>query len=151
MITELLKSLEDQSKNMEMLISAAKEKQTGLVKNNYELIDKANSDEEKVLSAISVQEEKRIKVIEKIYKEGLGIAPVDSSLDSLIAKIESRLSDNVLERIEISRAEIKSKVLEINELNKQNRFLIQQASSLIKNTIAIVTQNKNHALLDRKA
>ncbi|MCB9248030.1 MAG: hypothetical protein H6613_05560 [Ignavibacteriales bacterium] len=125
------------------------EKQTALVNGKSDLIKESVSKEEKILLAVQLSEETRLKVMEDLFVE-FKIENKRYKLEVLVENLTGKINKNILENISLSERRIKVTIREIQKINHQNMVLIQQSRSIINDTITAVLNSKHRSIVDRK-
>ena len=145
---ELITILQDQKNNLNQLFSAVSQKQRSLVSSNYELLEDSIMKEERILVNIQQSEKLRVKTLESLYKE-FSISANSTRLQDFLEKTRKIIGDDIAANISRLENEIKDIIMRINNVNQQNKYLIEQSRMFIKETIQSVV-NMKKKLLDRR-
>ena len=148
-LEKLIAVLDKQEDNLKKLLQSVLEKQTALVNGKSDLIKESVSKEEKILLAVQLTEETRLKVMEDLFVE-FKIENKRYKLEVLVENLTGKINKNVLENISLSERRIKVTIKEIQKINHQNMVLIQQSRSIINDTITAVLNSKHRSIVDRK-
>ena len=148
MKSDLESILELQKHNLQKMLEVLKSHQTALVHNDLKLIEDSITSEEVLLQNIMKTETEKSTIIEQLDKQ-YSLHLVKPSLTNLLIAVQ-RKEDFNYDSLQKLQFVIKKLTLEISRINLQNRVLIENAKSFIKNTIsALVGQNKRQ-LLDKR-
>lgn len=148
MKSDLESILELQKHNLQKMLGVLKNHQTALVHNDLKLIEDSITSEEVLLQNIMKTETEKSTIIERLDKR-YSLHLVKPSLTNLLIAVQ-RKEDFNYDSLQKLQFVIKKLTLEISRINLQNRVLIENAKSFIKNTIsALVGQNKRQ-LLDKR-
>ena len=148
-LEKLIAVLDKQEDNLKKLLQSVLEKQTALVNGKSDLIKESVSKEEKILLAVQLTEETRLKVMEDLFVE-FKIENKRYKLEVLVENLTGKINKNILENISLSERRIKVTIKEIQKINHQNMVLIQQSRSIINDTITAVLNSKHRSIVDRK-
>lgn len=148
-LEKLIAVLDKQEDNLKKLLQSVLEKQTALVNGKSDLIKESVSKEEKILLAVQLSEETRLKVMEDLFVE-FKIENKRYKLEVLVENLTGKINKNILENISLSERRIKITIREIQKINHQNMVLIQQSRSIINDTITAVLNSKHRSIVDRK-
>ncbi|MCB0746234.1 MAG: flagellar export chaperone FlgN [Ignavibacteriae bacterium] len=148
-LEKLIAVLDKQEDNLKKLLQSVLEKQTALVNGKSDLIKESVSKEEKILLAVQLTEETRLKVMEDLFVE-FKIENKRYKLEVLVENLTGKINKNILENISLSERRIKITIREIQKINHQNMVLIQQSRSIINDTITAVLNSKHRSIVDRK-
>ena len=148
-LEKLIAVLDKQEDNLKKLLQSVLEKQTALVNGKSDLIKESVSKEEKILLAVQLSEETRLKVMEDLFVE-FKIENKRYKLEVLVENLTGKINKNILENISLSERRIKITIREIQKINHQNMVLIQQSRSIINDTITAVLNSKQRSIVDRK-
>ena len=148
-LEKLIAVLDKQEDNLKKLLQSVLEKQTALVNGKSDLIKESVSKEEKILLAVQLTEETRLKVMEDLFVE-FKIENKRYKLEVLVENLTGEINKNILGNISLSERRIKITIREIQKINHQNMVLIQQSRSIINDTITAVLNSKHRSIVDRK-
>ena len=148
-LEKLIAVLDKQEDNLKKLLQSVLEKQTALVNGKSDLIKESVSKEEKILLAVQLTEETRLKVMEDLFVE-FKIENKRYKLEVLVENLTGKINKNILGNISLSERRIKITIREIQKINHQNMVLIQQSRSIINDTITAVLNSKHRSIVDRK-
>jgi flagellar biosynthesis/type III secretory pathway chaperone len=148
---ELYELLEKEERIIKSLITAANFKQKVIVQNDYGALEKVNQNEATLLSSLDKISRSQQKLISRLFD----INKIEDSgkprvLSILVNNYSELFNKSKLEKINELRSKIKDQVKELTNLNYQNRFLIEHASSLVKETISLLLKSRRTSLVDRK-
>jgi hypothetical protein len=148
----LLKIYEDQLKNMNDLLAAAVSKQKSVIQNNRLSLEKSTRLEETLLSRINRKEIERMDCLQKFYSNQYGGKnPNVVNLSNLsIDELKKGLEENEYIELNKLRDSIKEVTARLMGMNQQNKFLIEQANSIVKNTLEIVLKSQKKPIVDRR-
>lgn len=151
-IQRLLKIYEEQSINLDELLSNAQCKQKAVINNQRLELEKYTNLEEQSLSKINRKELERENCIEKIFSDSgkLELLNNKPNSNSIMNEIKSITDEESFNQLLILRESILEKTKSIGELNKQNLFLIEQANSIVKQTLNILLTSQTKPILDRR-
>ena len=148
MKSDLESILELQKHNLQKMMGVLKNHQTALIHNDLKQIEDSITSEEVLLQNIMKTETEKSTIIEQLDKQ-YSLHLVKPSLTNLLIAVQ-RKEDFNYDSLQKLQFVIKKLTLEISRINLQNRVLIENAKSFIKNTIsALVGQNKRQ-LLDKR-
>lgn len=145
---ELKESLDNQKKNLTMLLSAALQKQQALVNLDYPGLEEAILKEEKALSSVNEAEKGRLKILGDFYTKH-SISNETFRLAEFIEKTKGMLDKESSGRISASEKELKELITRISTINQQNKFLVENSKVFIKETVSAIL-NARRSLLDKK-
>jgi len=148
---ELYELLEKEERIIKSLITAANYKQKVIVQNDYAALEQVNQNEATLLSNLDKISRSQQKLISRLFD----INKIEDSgkprvLSILINNYSELFNKTKLEKINELRFKIREEVKELTNLNYQNRFLIEHASSLVKETISMLLKSRKTSLIDRK-
>jgi hypothetical protein len=149
---ELYELLQKEDKIIQSLISAAKYKQKVIVQNDYAALEKVNENESMLLSNLDKVSRSQQKLVSRLFDiNSLKENGRPRILSILVTNYKELFNPNQLQKINELRIVVRNKVKELTGLNHQNRFLIEHASSLVKETISLLLKSRKTSLVDRKA
>ena len=149
-IQNLISVLSDQELNLKKLLEIINEKKECLVNNKYEQLNEVVASEEHSLLSIQQTEEKRLELMENIFKE-FNIDNKRYKLEILVQELKDKIETELITQISDSEKRIKNSIKEINRINHLNLVLIQQSRNIINDTIKAVLKTSKRSILDRKA
>ncbi len=148
---ELCELLLQEDKIIKSLISEAKQKQSVIVQNDYDGLNKVTENESSLLSSLDRVSRKQQKLVSQFFD----INSLDENgkpriLSILVNDYKELFNPAQLEKLNKLRVEVRNHVKTLTDLNYQNRFLIEHASSLVKETISLLLKTRKSSLIDRK-
>ena len=140
-----------ENKIINSLINAAKLKQDVIVQNNYDGLSKVNDSEAALLSELDKVSRNQQKLVSRLFE----INSIEENgkpriLSILVNDYKELFNPKQLQKINELRLEVRNEVKILTGLNHQNRFLIEHASSLVKETISLLLKTRKTSLIDRK-
>lgn len=148
---ELYDLLEKEDKVIQSLISAAKFKQKVIVQNDYEGLDRVNANESALLSNLDKISRSQQKLVSRLFEiNSLKENGKPRILSILVNEYKDLFNPAKLQKINELRLKVRDQVKELTGLNHQNRFLIEHASSLVKETISLLLKTRKTSIVDRK-
>jgi hypothetical protein len=151
-IDRLLKIYEDQSENLDELFDNALQKQKAVINNQREGLERFTNLEEQSLSKINRKEHERENCVEKLLNDSGKTHLLNENVSSATILSEIKLltdADSYNKLFELRRL-LKEKTMKIGQINKQNMFLIEQANSIVKQTLNILLTSQKKPILDRR-
>ena len=149
---ELYEMLQKEDKIIQSLISAAKFKQKVIVQNDYAALENVNENESMLLSNLDKISRSQQKLVSRLFDiNSLKENGKPRVLSILVNDYKELFNPLRLQKINELRTIVRDKVKELTGLNHQNRFLIEHASSLVKETISLLLKSRKTSLVDRKA
>jgi FlgN protein len=148
---ELYDLLQKEDRIIKSLIVAAKTKQSVIVQNNYEALTKVNENESILLSDLDNVSRSQQKLVSRLFEiNSLKENGKPRILSILVNEYKGIFNSNQLLKINELRFQVRDQVKVLTGLNHQNRFLIEHASSLVKETISLLLKSRKTSLIDRK-
>lgn len=148
---ELYQMLEKEESIITSLITAAKLKQTVIIQNDYEGLSSVNETESKLLSELDKVSREQQKLISGLFEiNSLKENGKPRVLSILVNEYKEIFIPAQLQKINELRASVRNQVKLLTSINHQNRFLIEHASSLVKETISLLLKTRKTSLIDRK-
>lgn len=144
-IEELINSIERQRKNFDDLYEVVKIKKEALLKNDMILLDKAVDDEQKLLSAIRMEEKQRKKLTFEVAAEN-SVQLKNGSIEELI----NTLPNKDFNKIRESRDAIKRKASEIIKLNSHITVMVNVSRNIIRDTIYTLFGKGEKSLVNKR-
>lgn len=147
-IIKLLEIMRNQLKCLQEMYEVLQKMQSAMVESDYDNFEKAVELQEKILAEIRNYEKTRIDILKDLLKSD--ILPEKNILVQKLFEaepdVDSELQDEYL-NIRNSLVEV---VGEIENLNFQNKYLIDHSRKFIKELVTNLYGVRNQKLLDRK-
>ncbi|MCF6270922.1 MAG: flagellar protein FlgN [Melioribacteraceae bacterium] len=148
---ELYDMLQKEDKIILSLISAAKFKQKVIVQNDFGGLERVNANESTLLSNLDKISRSQQKLVSRLFEiNSLKENGKPRILSILVNEYKELFNPDKLKKINELRLKVRNRVKELTGLNHQNRFLIEHASSLVKETISLLLKSRKTSLIDRK-
>lgn len=148
---EIYDLLVKEEKIIASLISEAKTKQSVIVQNDYEGLNRVNENESKLLSQLDKVSRDQQKLVTRLFE--INSIVEDNKpriLSILLSEYRDLFNPTQLNKITQLRLSVRDQVKKLTNINHQNRFLIEHASSLVKETISLLLKTRKTSLIDRK-
>ncbi|MBN1302504.1 MAG: flagellar protein FlgN [Melioribacteraceae bacterium] len=151
-IKNLISNYNEQLENLQELLKTATLKQKAIINNERETIEKSTFAEESILNKINKKEQERSLVLRNlIAKNGEpDTARANYTLDEVLTFVQSNSNVEEFEAFMNCRNQIRSEFENIKAVNSQNRFLIEQANSIVKQTLDVLLKSRKKPILDRR-
>lgn len=148
---ELFDLLSKEEKIIQSLIASAKLKQSVIIRNDYEALNNVNTGESSLLSELDNVSRNQQKLVSRLFEiNSIKENGKPRVLPILINDFKEIFNPNQLKKINELRLSIRDQVKILTGLNHQNRFMIEHASSLVKETISLLLKSRKTSLIDRK-
>ena len=148
---ELYEMLLTEDKIIKSLIISAKTKQKVIIENDYSALTEVNETESALLSDLDKVSRSQQKLVSRLFDiNSLQENGKPRNLSILVNDYKDLFNPAKLQKINDLRLEVRDQVKVLTELNHQNRFLIEHASSLVKETISLLLKTRKTSLIDRK-
>lgn len=148
---EIYELLVNEDEIIKSLIVAAKTKQNVIVQNNYDELTKVNESESILLSNLDKVSRSQQKLVSRLFDiNSLEENGKPRILSILVNDYKDIFNPNLLLKINELRLQVRNQVQILTGINHQNRFLIEHASSLVKDTISLLLKSRKTSLIDRK-
>jgi len=148
---ELFDLLSKEEKIIQSLIASAKLKQSVIIQNDYEALNNVNAGESSLLSELDNVSRNQQKLVSRLFEiNAIKENGKPRVLPILINDFKEIFNPNQLKKINELRLSIRDQVKILTGLNHQNRFMIEHASSLVKETISLLLKSRKTSLIDRK-
>ncbi|NMB82659.1 MAG: flagellar protein FlgN [Ignavibacteria bacterium] len=147
-VKDLIQSIIEQEKNFDLLLDALVSKKEAIIADNYNLLEAAIKNEQKILHSIDVEEKKRKELI-KEFAEQNSIKVKDFSFDELYNS-QKLLFGNDTKKIEKVRNELREKALRIAHLNSQLSVLVEVSRNIIKERMISILGNGKRKLVNKR-
>ncbi len=148
---ELYEMLVQEDKIVKSLIVLANKKQDVIIKNDYDGLNKVNDGESNLLSNLDKVSRGQQKLVSRLFDiNSLEESGKPRILSILVNEYKDLFNPAQLKKINELRLQVRDKVKILTSINHQNRFLIEHASSLVKETISLLLKTRKTSLIDRK-
>ena len=147
--TELLDIVRKQRENLNNFHEVVLLKQQALIVNDLKGIEGAIAREEKLISLIERTEKSRIEILGNLKKH-LNLQLSSNRINEFLSEAKQYLDAKLIKMLERETEIIEQLVEEIQLINQQNQFLINNAREFIKGIINAVTRSGSKAIFDRK-
>lgn len=150
----LLASLKEQSLNLDLLIEALETQRRAIVQNDYIALEKALSNEQKILGRVEKEENTRVKIVKEIANQ-FSIELKENSLDSLMRTCLTNPNGGKhfsagLAEFEKVHSSMKEKLILLSRKNSQLKDLIEFSRNMIKETIMMLVGPNKRALVNKR-
>lgn len=144
----LLQTLKTQEQNLDQLITILEEQKEAIVHNNYNALESAISNEQKVLKNVAREEAMRLKeVIEISNYYSLDLK--GSSLDNFLTAGKEHLAPDMNELMK-ARMVLRDKVKRVMNVNSQLKNVVDFSRNIIKETMVVIAGSKKHAFVNKR-
>lgn len=150
---ERLKNLlSDQDSNIANLLEVALKKQRAVITNDREELEKLNFNEETLLNRVNAIEIERVNFLNNIPSTAEGQRENISGnlMELFLENNREKIDDKTYKDITDYSCKLKDKVTQLQNINGQNRFLIEQANNLLKQLLKEILKSQKKPILDRK-
>jgi len=143
-LSELIETLEQEITSVEMLREVILLKQHAIIKHDYDALKEAIGAEESAITNVRRYEQQRLAFIAHCIDD-LDSKMQMLTLNDLIQQLDGELT-NVLTQQE---QRLKTALQQVSYINDQNKMLVNNSMSFIKETINIVTENRTRQLVNK--
>lgn len=147
-VKDLIQSIIEQDKNFDLLLDALVSKKEAIIADNYNLLESAIKNEQKILHSIEMEEKKRKELI-KEFAEQNSIKVKEFSFDEIFNS-QKKLFGNDTKNIEKVRNELREKALRIAHLNSQLSVLVEVSRNIIKERMISILGNGKRKLVNKR-
>ncbi|MCX8106339.1 MAG: flagellar protein FlgN [Ignavibacterium album] len=147
-IFKLLEIMRNQLNKLQEMYEVLQIMQTAMVESDYDNFEKAIESQEKILAEIRNYEKLRIDVLKELLQSD--ILPEKNVLVQKLFEAEPDADSTLQEEYLNIRKSLVDVVGEIENLNFQNKYLIDHSRKFIKELVTNLYGVKNQKLLDRK-
>lgn len=144
----IVNTISDLNTNLRLLLDAALLKQHALINLNYNELENAILDEEKILNTINECEQMRIRDLEKFYSSQ-DLTHSTYRISELCEKYGTPENNSEVKRLLLLEKQIKETICEVDKINHQNKYIIEHSRSFIKETISSL-MSSNKTIVDKK-
>ncbi len=147
-LSDLFRCLKEQYQVLREYLDTLLEHQKAIINGNLAVIEQSIKKEGNLLFSIGSFETRRYEIIQQLAaKYSLNIN--SNKLSEFIEKVkEKKLFDT--SGLAMRRDSLQKLISEIIKINTQNKFLIEQAKSFIKEVITTFTKSNKNVLVDRR-
>ncbi len=149
-INEILEAYKLQLNNLLALVEVVKEKQQMLVSAKHGNLNSIIVKEERALLAVQEAEKKRLKLTSELLRE---MNPKSTGLNQpikLSRVLKGIITNEEMEELVTRESEIRNALVEINEINQYNSFLINHVRNFLNEAVSCLLGNQKRSLIDRK-
>lgn len=147
-IIKLLEIMHNQLSKLQEMYEVLQKMQNAMVESDYDKFENSIELQEKILAEIRAYEKARIDILKELLQSD--ILPEKNILVQKLFEAEPE-ADSVLQEEYLNiRNSLINVVGEIENLNFQNRYLIDHSRKFIKELVTNLYGVKNHNLLDKK-
>ncbi|WP_290662522.1 flagellar export chaperone FlgN [Ignavibacterium sp.] len=147
-IFRLLEIMRNQLNKLQEMYEVLQQMQNAMVDSDYESFEKTIELQEKILAEIRNYEKSRIDILKDLLKSD--ILPEKNALVQKLFEAEPETDLSLQEEYLNIRESLINVVGEIENLNFQNKYLIDHSRKFIKELVTNLYGVKNQKLLDRK-
>lgn len=147
-IKDLIQSIIEQEKNFDILLDTLIRKKEAIIADNYNLLEDAIKNEQKILNSIDNEEKKRKELIKRFADQN-SINVKDYSFDELYNS-QKLLFGGETKKIEKIRNELREKALRIAHLNSQLSVLVEVSRNIIKERMISILGNGKRKLVNKR-
>lgn len=147
-IIKLLEIMRNQLKCLQEMYEVLQKMQSAMVESDYDNFEKAVELQEKILAEIRNYEKTRIDILKDLLKSD--ILPEKNILVQKLFEAEPDVNSELQDEYLNIRNSLVEVVGEIENLNFQNKYLIDHSRKFIKELVTNLYGVRNQKLLDRK-
>lgn len=148
---ELIKTLQGQASNLKKFIKVLEDKQHAIIENDYDLLSVKMNDEEIMIGKIKKEDDKRLTLMKSAFNnQNINNNSDLMNVSLFIERTKQHWEEEELEILSQLLPELKELASEADKINEQNRYLIQNARSFIREIISAVVNAQKRSLIDRK-
>ncbi|MBL1212556.1 MAG: hypothetical protein HND52_04245 [Ignavibacteriae bacterium] len=151
-INEIINSLETQIHNLRNFLVIIKSKQDSLIKRDIEALSLSMESEEKFIAKIDKEEQNRLMLMDNLISE---IEYNDDKkelrkLPNFINAISGITEEGEIELLKEKQEVVKDLTQKVIKVNGENRHLIENAKSLLKEIITAAVGERKQSIIDRR-
>ncbi|MFN3872100.1 MAG: flagellar export chaperone FlgN [Ignavibacterium sp.] len=147
-IVRLLEIMRSQLNKLQEMYEVLQQMQNAMVESDYNSFEKTIEQQEKILAEVRSQEKERIDILKDLLQSD--ILPEKNVLVQKLFEAEPESDLSLQEEYHNIRNSLVNVVGEIENLNFQNKYLIDHSRKFIKELVTNLYGVKNQKLLDRK-
>ncbi len=147
-IFKLLEIMRNQLNKLQEMYEALQQMQNAMVESDYDSFEKTIELQEKILAEIRSQEKERVDILKELLQSD--VLPEKNILVQKLFESEPEASISLQQEYLNIRDSLINIVGEIENLNVQNKYLIDHSRKFIKELVTNLYGVKNQKLLDRK-
>ncbi len=147
-IFKLLEIMRNQLNKLQEMYEALQQMQNAMVESDYDSFEKTIEFQEKILAEIRSQEKERVDILKELLHSD--VLPEKNILVQKLFESEPEASISLQQEYLNIRDSLINIVGEIENLNVQNKYLIDHSRKFIKELVTNLYSVKNQKLLDRK-
>lgn len=147
-IIRLLEIMRSQLNKLQEMYEVLQQMQNAMVESDYNSFEKTIEQQEKILAEVRSQEKERIDILKDLLQSD--ILPEKNVLVQKLFEAEPESDLSLQEEYHNIRNSLVNVVGEIENLNFQNKYLIDHSRKFIKELVTNLYGVKNQKLLDRK-
>ncbi len=147
-IIRLLEIMRSQLNKLQEMYEVLQQMQNAMVESDYNSFEKTIEQQEKILAEVRSQEKERIDILKDLLQSD--ILPEKNVLVKKLFEAEPESDLSLQEEYHNIRNSLVNVVGEIENLNFQNKYLIDHSRKFIKELVTNLYGVKNQKLLDRK-
>lgn len=147
-IFKLLEIMRNQLNKLQEMYEVLQQMQSAMVESDYDNFEKAIESQEKILAEIRNYEKLRIDILKELLQSD--ILPEKNVLVKKLFEAEPEADLTLQDEYLNIRESLINVVGEIENLNFQNKYLIDHSRKFIKELVTNLYGVKNQKLLDRK-
>jgi hypothetical protein len=151
-VNEITNSLETQAQNLRNFLMIIKSKQESLIKRDIEALSLSMESEEKFIAKIDKEEQNRLELMNMAISE---IESVEDEkellkLPNFINAINGFAEEEEIDLLKEKQETVKDLTQKVIKVNGQNRHLIENAKSLVKEIITAAVGERKQSIIDRR-
>ncbi len=147
-IEKLIKSLEEQERNLKSFLECIMDKQKSIISNDIEGLEHSLLIESQLLNAMEEQSKKISNVIGDLAKE-YSVNLTENSVSEFLNSVNLNADTNV-KVIRLLQNSVRDLISKASRVSSQNKVLIEHSRNFIKETINSLAALTNNQLLDKR-
>ena len=143
-LNELIETLELEIASVEGLRAVILLKQHAIIKHDYDALKEAIGVEETAIQKVRQYEQQRLAFIAHCIDD------LDSKMQMLtLNDLIRQLDDDQTDVLTLQEQRLKTALQQVSYINDQNKMLVNNSMTFIKDTINIVTENRTRQLVNK--